>query len=42
MAASACFKETQFPLDHSKWPPEIMTAPLKYMAVSAPLKLQYV
>ena len=27
--------------DHCKRPPEIMTLPLKYMASSAPLKLQY-
>ena len=25
-------------LDHCKWPPEIMTVPLKWMAASAPLK----
>ena len=25
-----------------KWPPIIMTVPLKYMAASVPLKLQYV
>ena len=34
MVASACFKETQFPLDHYKWPLELMTALLKYMAAS--------
>ena len=28
-------------LDYCKWPPEIMTIPLKYMAAFAPLKLQY-
>ena len=28
-------------LDHCKWPSEIMTVPLKYMAAGAPLKLQY-
>ena len=28
-------------VDHCKWPPEIMTVPLKCIAASAPLKLQY-
>ena len=28
-------------LYHCKWPPEIMTVPLKYKAASALLKLQY-
>ena len=39
MTASACFKETQYPLcDHCKWRTEAMTVPLKYMAASALLK----
>ena len=34
-------KENTIPLkilDHCKWPPEIMTVPLKCMPASAPLK----
>ena len=45
MAASASSKETQAVplkiLDHGKWPSEIMTLPLKWMASSAPLKQEY-
>ena len=44
MIASALFQKKTVPLkilDHCQWLSEIMTVPLKFMAASAPLKLQY-